>query len=206
MPFPQITLCNNNPFVSKDGMDFVNQILNQSNISDITNSSELRKNYPSSISQLFNNYHFGALMVSSAANMPGVSSKMRSSFSYNANDFFISCLFNLEDCSASDDRIHYYSATYGNCFVFNSGRYENGTKVELKRITQAGATTGLMFELFVRENAGFNSVSIGSGAVLFIQNNFLHPSWTSLVKVSSGASHYIGLDKTVYKQLPSPYS
>jgi hypothetical protein len=82
------------------------------NITDITNSSLLNEKFPSKISQLSNNYFFGATVAMNGALGSNVTNTMRRSFGLSFDQFFVSCMFSFNDCLQSDWH-PYYDAKYG---------------------------------------------------------------------------------------------
>jgi hypothetical protein len=92
--------------------DYVNQWLQSSLLSDITNSSLLNTKFPSNISQISNNYFFGTIVAMNDAFGLNVTDTVRRSFGLSFDQFFVSCMFSFYDCSPSDWR-QYYDAKYG---------------------------------------------------------------------------------------------
>jgi hypothetical protein len=158
------------------------------------------------MSQLYNNYFYGGLISSIAANVPSMPAQLQRPLGYSDNDMFVSCLYNLDDCLGDKAWAYLYHPIYGNCFTFNSGSFSNGSNANLQVINQESPTTGLVFELFVKSNSGFNSPSTGSGAVVFIQKNRQNPTLANMIKLSTGFSYYVALEKTVHTRLSIPFS
>jgi hypothetical protein len=206
MIFAQVTICNNNPFATEAGLKFVNMVLASNHIKDLANSSVLSTKFPSNISQLYNNYFYGGLMATIAANVPSIPQQTRRSFGYSYTDMIFSCLYNLDDCLGDKGWASLYHPIYGNCFTFNSGRNINSSNADFHVINQQSATAGLVFELFVKANTGYNSPSTGSGAVVFIQKNRQNPTLGNMIKLSTGFNYYVALEKTVHTRLSSPFS
>jgi hypothetical protein len=206
MVFPQITVCSSNQFTTKTGQTFVDKVLRDNQITNLVNSSVLTAMNPSNYSQVYNNYVSALYMASDQANNPNISSSERKLFSFNYSQLFISCQFNSEDCSSKDGWIEYKSQFYGMCFTFNSGRRTDGGKAELKTVSQESVFSSLAFELFVRPHMSENSLSVSYGAIVYIDRNGDHPSLSNIIKLSPGNGYHVGLEKTVHKRLPAPYS
>lgn len=46
---------------------------------------------------------------------------------YRANEMFLYCTFNGDNCNLQNDFWEFYNPTYGNCFTFNSDKVSNQT-------------------------------------------------------------------------------
>ena len=100
----------------------------------------------------------GFVMMNSMTNSPLIPIQVKKSFGYSFDQFFISCVFTLVDCKP-EDWIWFYDSRFGNCFQFNSGRFENGTKAPIKTVSQTSMPGGLLFQLFVGDSLHQNSFS-----------------------------------------------
>jgi hypothetical protein len=175
------------------------------NVTDVSNSTLFNQLYPSKISQISQNYMSAPSLVQTYAKNSFVSEKARKSFGLSYDNFFISCHFALVDCS-SEDWLWYFDVKYGNCFKFNSGRFENGSANELKTATQTGILGGIIVEIFVASMDNQNALSNQKGVHIFIGNNTVVLDPLAGIKASVGTSNFIGLQKSVHQQLSKPYS
>jgi hypothetical protein len=93
-----------------------------------------------------------------------------------------------------------------NCFNFNTGRYPNKTKYSVLNSTQVGIDGGLSLELHMPVNGLQNSLSTSSGAQIFMNTNNAYINSGKGIRLSPGFSTFIGMERTISTNLPSPYS
>ena len=67
---------------------------------------------------------------------------------HDLNDILISCYFDNTECSSSDFTWT-FDLQYGNCYTFNSGFDQDGTKVNLKESLIPGSLHGLKLNIYV---------------------------------------------------------
>lgn len=112
--FPAVSICNVNPFLTNASYEFVQNLLIKNGLispSDPTNGF---------------NYYFDDTLVSfkflSGFNAldPNLTDDFRKRFGYEMKDMLLSCVYNLNNCSA-DDFYWYFDMQFGNCYIFNSG-------------------------------------------------------------------------------------
>ena len=205
MIFPSITLCNANAFVTEESYSYTDEFI--TNIFGL-NSSDILKNEPKlsilySKYPLFMRYFASKFFIQNAAFI--LNETQKKSFGFPINKTLISCFFGLNDCDESDFT-YYYDFLYGNCYKFNTGKYLNGSDQELKTISKIGKQNGLMLELFVGNANNPKSLSIYSGAHLFIHNDSLTPSTNEGIDLNVGTSTNIAVHKSFISKLPKPYS
>jgi hypothetical protein len=197
--FPMVTICRANPFAT----DFSTLTLTRNLERNGFNISEY--NFDGSLSTLklkFIGKKNNALL--SAANTP---ENERRKFGPHLNELIISCLFNLYECDLDNDFEDYYDYYFGYCFRFNARKLIGNIRRPIKYSSQAGQINGLQLELFIgaaNENNRF--FSIESGLAIFIHNQTDIPYNLQGIKISTGTSTYISLDKTTITQIPYPFS
>ena len=197
--FPMITICRDNPFST----DFSTKILTRNLERNGFNISEY--NFDGSLSSLklkFIAKKNNALL--SAANTP---ENERRKFGQYVNEIIISCLFNLQECDLDNDFEDYYDYYFGYCFRFNMGKLIGNIRQPIKYSSQAGQINGLQLELFIgaaNENNRF--FSIESGIAIFIHSQTDIPYNLQGIKISTGTSTYISLEKNTITQIPYPFS
>jgi hypothetical protein len=126
---------------------------------------------------------------------------------HDLNDILISCYFDNTECSSSDFT-YTFDLMYGNCYTFNSGFNENGTKVNLKESLIPGSLHGLKLNIYVNvyqslfETLGFMN---GLGAVFHIGNSS-YENIDEGIFLSPGFETFIVVDREFKSMLPKPYS
>lgn len=66
---------------------------------------------------------------------------------FNLTTMMLTCFFNGIVCGP-DDFLWFYNYNYGNCYVFNTNKFQNGTKRNRRTTTRYGRGSGLVLELF----------------------------------------------------------
>jgi hypothetical protein len=207
IPFtmPAITLCNKNPFVTESGYRFVQEVLAMNGIEDVTNSTVLESSFKVENHQITPNMIVSNYLATTYIKGANVSDALRTSFGFSFEKFFITCLFDLKQCRSADFVWH-YDSTYGNCYTFNSEKFLNGSRRQIKTVNKPGKLNGFHLELFVGNPTHINSLAFSTGVHLFIQNQSSRINTNLGMNVATGFSTDIVLSKTVHKRLPYPYS
>jgi hypothetical protein len=65
---------------------------------------------------------------------------------------------------------------YGNCYRFNSGKDQDGQKLDLKVSKQAGKFNGLKIILFLPNNDVVQTFSLSNGLHIMINNQSFMPN------------------------------
>jgi hypothetical protein len=98
LPFPKITVCSTNPFVTDAGVQFVKNVLRSNNVLDVKDSSVLTAAYPMNMSQVSMNYMAALNLAQAAALDPSVNDSTRKSFGLTYDQMFVSCVFAMTEC------------------------------------------------------------------------------------------------------------
>jgi hypothetical protein len=191
--FPTITICNTNPFATNNSITFIKKAKETAKFMNINDKKIKLK------------YLMGSYIAKSFTRPDYVSDEVKKSLGYSFEDFFISCYFASEPCSKSDFE-WYYDFNYGSCFKYNSGKNSSGSSIPLKRMNKIGKLQGLSIELFVGEFNDTNSLSLVSGAHVFIHNDTINPNSAGGLDIPTGAETNIAINKLYKNQLAKPYS
>ena len=70
-------------------------------------------------------------------NDKNLTNENRKEMGYQLKDMLISCFFNYEPCTVNDFT-YFHDPLYGNCYTFNKGINDNGTKTDIKIVSLAG--------------------------------------------------------------------
>jgi hypothetical protein len=114
------------------------------------------------------------------------------------NELILNCTFGLMPCNMTEDFESFQDTQFGTCFRFNSGKY---TKYVYKR----GFSSGLVLALYAGL-AEENSESFDHGFSILISNESLSPNSNEGIKISTGLSTYINLNKYTINLKAQPYS
>ena len=113
------------------------------------------------------------------------------------------------ECTA-DDFVWSYDSFYGNCYTFNSGKYSNGTGVDLKKQFVSGQPYGLQLDFYVNFNENltmFNSIIGGRGAIVRLDNHTqVVDHNVEGIYVSPGVCTNIAMRREIKLTLAQPYS
>lgn len=197
IPFPAVTVCNANPFVTEEGLKYVENLLQENNISDRILESIYKEN--SSF------LYFTYVRYLSTLLSKGNSAEFLKKLSFPYEQMFLSCLYNFQPCDRND-WYWFYDLNYGNCFRFNTGKDSKGKSNEIKHSFFAGKYNGLMVELFVGIPENENTLSISTGAHIYIDDNLFKPQLGYGLGVAPGESTNLAIERIVNYQLSKPYS
>jgi hypothetical protein len=195
-PFPTVTICNKEPFVTRAGRDLVNKITG--------NFEERLANF--TLEQIFESF---------SANYQAMSQLMYTNFTdeqkllinYEISRFIYTCEFDLVPCDFSTFQ-WYLHIVYGLCYRFNTGYNFNNTKGELKETSLTSPTYGFKVSIFAgNENneEPFNLHTYTSGVILFIGNDTFSPTFEDIIPISLNAETYIEVKRDYNRKLGSPY-
>jgi hypothetical protein len=199
--FPAVDFCNLNP----TPLD-----LNRSYTYDLSEYNDSISFYDELIDEIR-----GYLYISDIVNNVG------STMTFRFNQMIISCYFNGVKCT-QDDFYYYRDYDYGSCYKFNGGRIKslknitrNGLlntpyylekEVDLKNITDSGASNGLRLEIFVGDPQKV-TYSNKNGIKLIVHNSSIDifPGEQG-IEASTGQQTNVAVSRTWTNKLGPPYS
>jgi hypothetical protein len=197
LPFPRITICNLDPFVTNSSIAFLANVIkldasyNHSNF-----SSDLDMvNYYVSFEPSF---HLKALFTAKNA-----SETLKSSLGYNQSIFFLSCKFGGSNCNSINnfEITKIYDYQFGNCYSINS----NITKPILETKI-AGKNNGLQLELLAGKADNYHSFSTSAGVIIYIHNQTSYYTSLDSIELGVGTDTNIVLSNVIVEKLSKPYS
>ena len=199
--FPQVTVCNINPYTTQYAYDFLKDIDTAGNF--FKNDSNMT--YGES-EDFLSNFYYQSLNIATNENY---TDQHRQSLAHRFDDVLLGCYFNAEICTANDF-VWKFDPIYGNCYVFNSGFDAAGQPMDLKRSTAAGSYYGLSLTIytdFVEKLSKFNSYIGGRGLIIQIGNSSYKTEYgANGILVPAGFQTNLILDRSFKFSLPSPYS
>jgi hypothetical protein len=184
--FPAVTICDNYPFTTQQGLNYVKSFVGKSckNLDDCKSATL-------------------------AASDPSFNDSNRKLLGLNLNQ--ISC-FSGGDCK--NDLHWVWHFDYGNCFQFNVGKNLTNDKIDKKISILEGVLTGFKMSIGSFTNSNItkvgtigNSGAGGLGMKVFVHNSSVQPRWYSEgVYVKPGEISMIGIKRTFINNYPSPYT
>ncbi|RNA28850.1 acid-sensing ion channel 5 [Brachionus plicatilis] len=197
--FPSVTVCNLNPFATKNELDIVSYFLEKNALDNLTDSAKIRQLRGLNSSDLFSNLNMVRYLTAVSYKFLTINGT-KINYTEIYDRMFITCLFGAEPCQRSDWS-WFFDPYYGNCFTFN------GKKVnEYHKSNQHGQFFGLIIELNVAIPNDARTLSISSGAHVYINHNPIVPLFGEGLDLSTGTYSNIALERTITKQMPDPYS
>ncbi|RMZ92818.1 acid-sensing ion channel 1 [Brachionus plicatilis] len=201
LPFPAVTVCNANSFVTEGGLQYVSDVLDKYNLTDFPNvilKDAYEGNLNDNSSILYFNYIFFRYFTTVFTKSSPEEIKQKLKIPYE--QMFISCLYNFQPCN-KNNWTWYYDSFFGNCYRFNTQQNS-----EIKNSYQAGKYQGLMIELFVGIPENQTTLSISTGAHIFVDDNLFKPFLGQGVDIAPGFISNLVLHRISTQQLPKPYS
>jgi hypothetical protein len=114
------------------------------------------------------------------------------------------CSYNDEPCD-STDFVWSFSAWYGNCYTFNSGKNSIGEKITVKNSTIAGPYFGLQLKLYVNFYEEIDNNNLGA-LIRIGKSSYSTFYFDGGILVSSGTRTNIAVNREFKSMLPKPYS
>ncbi len=145
--FPQVIVCNLNPFANEFAKTSVLTLLN----------GQLYEESNRSKTENFHNARYYSAMSAITLN----DSTLRK-FGLRLNETLISCIFSWSDCSLDQDFVEFYNPYYGNCFRYNFKKS--------KKVSFSGSLYGLRLQLVSNPMESQNSLlSMYSGFTVYVK-------------------------------------
>jgi hypothetical protein len=195
-PFPKITICNYNQFVTRDAIEFIKKINSELYPEyDIFNETQMNAlNYSTKYTLIENIYS----AATSQMLMPTFTDNQRKSLGHSLDDILISCSFNGVECSFKDFTWT-FDTLFGNCFVFNT-----------KQSFVGGSLYGLSIKYYIGFNDElilFNSIGGASGYVRIENSSYLmDTSLDNDLYLRPGTNTYVDVERKFQFYLPKPFS
>ena len=195
---PTIILCNTNPLMTTNAIQFASYIYSLYNVAHINNYLHFylrQTQFPRTLNNKAD-IRLPRVMVMAAALEPQLSDVFRKSLGMTIEDMLISCTFNSLKCTP-DNFIWKYDPYYGNCYKFNS----SGSS----QISQAGKFGGLSMELFVGQAVAVEQISQSNGLNIYVLNETASFNTFSGIGASTGKETTFLINKKLVKKIEKPY-
>ena len=193
--FPKITICNNNPLMTNEAIEYVDKMFNEWNIKN-KDFYELYENPANKTIYTSMNLYISKMTILSHAH--NSTDEFRKSLGLSIGDMLISCFFALVPCSPNDFE-WYFDPFNGNCFKFKMNNNE------FSKVTKEGMLNGLRLELFVGQVLSIKNLAFGNGLVIFINNQTVTPSPFDGYEIETGKQTNLHLEKLRIKKVYKPY-
>jgi hypothetical protein len=218
MLFPVISFCNAKPYMTRAAYDYaIEQFIelygNETELSDIRKSALYHTSYePGILKNFYDDQFINEIVftiIQRIADLNQTSGQQL--FGLTFSEFFNYYNFNSRLIS-SDYFTWYWDPLHGVCFRFNTGRMQNGSKINLMYQSESGQNSELstihIVDVFQNQSYNFlNSFQTSTlGVRVGIDDQDAIPLSTNMIPVRPGACTYLALKKTVTTRLPQPYS
>ena len=149
----------------------------------------------------------------SFANIENLTSNTRKEFGFKLENMLLPsnkigkqwCFFNNEFCDVSDFT-YFYNPSYGNCYSFNIGYYDNGTKYRIQKSLTNDKNYGFNLELFIGDPAVDTLQESSDGIIMSIHNQSIAPfSKGSIILISPSSDTDIIINRNFLSKLPQPH-
>lgn len=178
-PFPEVMICNLNPFQTDLALSF----LNNNQIFENGNSK-------------FENIHIKIGLLNQISSFNDTHKRQ---FGFNINEILIDCTFNMRKCN-SEDFEWYFHSFYGNCFRFKPLNFSH------KSISQTGSLFGLVLKLFSGNLESIPALNEKSGYQIIISNQSNQPLFNEGITISPGMESNLKVERLFRQHLGQPYN
>jgi hypothetical protein len=191
-PFPAITICN---------LKSVNQTRSPSYLKTHVTNKNL-SSFASPFSYIISHHYLTRTAIKNDKNL---TNSERKSIGFELKVMLISCSFNYEPCNANDFT-YYYDSNYGNCYTFNKGVDDNGTKNEIKTVSLAGMLYGLILELYLGDPKTDTYLESSDGLIISVHNQSSIPfGKDDKLRAAAGAETDFIISRNFISKLEAPY-
>jgi hypothetical protein len=197
--FPQIKICNVNPFTTEESFEYLKNI-NKAYFpeTDIFNESQMNNlSYEDRRKLVWRIY----LLATGKMNSFNFSIEEKKKLGHSIEEKLLVCKYNNQMCT-SNDFVWTFDRLYGNCFIFNSN---SSNRISII----AGSWYGLKMSIYVNYHQQlkvFNSL-FGYGAHIRIGNrSYLTDDTFDEILLSPGYITSVSVDRSFKFLLAKPYS
>ena len=197
--FPVVTICDSNPFTSKEAQRLLEYLM----------ATRLKQDVKTLPFLTAMRYLDGIVSyMKSYVNSPQYSVLNKTRLGFKLADLILVCRFNGIDCDFGNDFHWMFHYEFGNCYQFNSGLNMSNARVELKKTTYESKVYGLVLQFGPVVNYNEYPMStFAKGLQVFVHNQSLVPSYSyTPISIESGKETNICIDRTFSSNVPSPYS
>ena len=128
------------------------------------------------------------------------------SMGYDLDDVMIKCKFAGRDCTQMDFEWR-FDATFGNCFMFNTGYNWVGDRIPVKRVTDSNKFYGLELTMYVGMANDLRYLTTTRGAAFYVHNHTQFPYIASKgMTLSGGRTISVSMNRQMFYELPDPFS
>ena len=182
--FPVVTICDSNPFTTRQAAHFLEETLLPALNGTGFTSDRI--------------FYFAKFILASAHFNDSFKQSLGLPFRV-----FSSCKFNQQDCDLSRDFSRFYSFDYGNCFQFNSGLSHDPPKTTSFPGEKYGLE--LLIGPLINENEKYLLAGT-KGLKVFIHNQSFSPSYfDDALSLELGKQTNLAIRRTFAYNQPKPY-
>jgi len=209
--FPQITICNVNPFTTRYALEFLKKINTELNPNiDIFNEDQMNAlDFSVKYGLTYSIYFAATFKMNRLTDVE----KRRLSHSFEEILVPNTCSFNTNPCLA-DEFVWHFDPWFGNCWIYNSGYNRTGQRVPFRLSAFPGDSYGLQMSLYVnffKNLTPINSVphfGNGLGALIRIDNSSFKTSYLTMggIRLPGGYLTSVSVARSFKSFYPQPYS
>lgn len=199
--FPTVSICNLNQLSTNFSIQFMRDLLIENGL--MARNETLEQSYPNSYQDRL--FWLKFFVANNAYNQRNFSDSLKQQFSFRLEHMMLSCMYNLDDCTA-DDFEWYFDTFYGNCYRFNSGFSSNRTASPDKLCTKAGKINGLQVELFVGDPMDISSLATTKGVHVIVHNKSIRPQLGEGMDAPTGMDTSFIVNREFKSKISDPYS
>jgi hypothetical protein len=191
--FPAVTICNSNPFVTKNAENLTKYLAKESLGFELekTTFDEFNKIFIPKLGFYMNTY----------VNNPEYSDANRKRLGVDFATIINSCYFDSNPCNLAADFQWFFHSSYGNCIQFNSN------SLDLKTSITPGKTYGLQLRIGPLKSENKYPITFSTGLKVLINNQSFTPNVDdNFISVEPGKETDIAVDRTFTSNIPKPYS
>ncbi|RNA26637.1 acid-sensing ion channel 5 isoform X1 [Brachionus plicatilis] len=187
LELPALSICHNEMFLTPQGYTFKTELI------------------VSSIYQESSNIDYFSYFARLKSFDYNVSDETKKSFGFNLDSYMVSCFFGIQSCE-TEEFIWYLEHYFGSCYLFNTGKYRNGSRKEFSKQTNVGSIYGFRMEFLSKKIDELTDLSESRGIhiSLFDPKTRVNP-WRG-INVASKYITNINVRKRMIKKIPHPYS